>query len=155
MRFVLNTVVALALVCALPAHACRFPHGFKSVKPETAWLEPRGPKPAAPKISVTLDRGYDDGDFASCSDAGVLKIRVHPTTATAGYFVKVEKGQLPFSLPGYYIAPVEEDGEVFLRFVWLDLPNKNLSAKLSIVEKNRQGMTSDPTVFEVQSRSGS
>ncbi len=124
----------LALVAALlatfllsDAFACRFAPGYRTFELSSTRPPSSGPTPTTPSLSVhSIKRGTDDGDFASCSDAGVLAVSLNdPEVANnLGFLFELESGSFPDKvLPDEVVAPIElADGSLGFYFVWLDLP---------------------------------
>lgn len=124
------TAIVLILVGSLSdtASACSFGRGYQAfnVGDPSAW-EP-GMTPITSGMSVhSLTRGSDDGNFASCSDAGVLTITIdQPELALGlGYIFELESGRFPDKVfPDAIISPRElRDSLWGFSFVWLDLPS--------------------------------
>jgi hypothetical protein len=71
-----------------------------------------------------MKRGFDDGNFASCSDAAVLTIELTDgeSERNIGYLFTIETGSLHnMKLPDEIVAPIElSDGKVGFYFAWLD-----------------------------------
>ena len=62
-------------ICFIGHHAdaCSFGPGFRVASPPSPSVKSADDlRPSPPVVSASLTRGYDDGDLASCSDAGVL-----------------------------------------------------------------------------------
>lgn len=124
----------LALVAALfvtflssDAFGCSFAPGYRTFELSSTRPPNSGPTPTTPGLSVhSIKRGMDDGNFASCSDAGVLTISLsNPEAAkNLGFLFELESGSFPDKvLPDEIIAPIQlADGSGGFYFVWLDLP---------------------------------
>ena len=124
----------LALVAALSVtllssstFACSFAPGYQKFELSSTRPPNSGPTPTTPSLSVhSIKRGTDDGNLASCSDAGVLTIALSDPEAAKnlGFLFELEGGAFPDKvLPDEIVAPIElADGTLGFYFVWLDLP---------------------------------
>ena len=139
----------LALVAAffvtflsLDAFACSFAPGYRTFELSSTRPPNSGPTPITPSLSVhSIKRGTDDGNFASCSDAGVLTVSLNDPEAAKnlGFLFELESGSFPDKvLPDEIVAPIElADGSLGFYFVWLDLPTgrsdvKPIDVKVSV-----------------------
>lgn len=109
------------------AFACSFPPGYRTFELSSTRTLNSGATPTTPSLSVhSIKRGTDDGNFASCSDAGVLTVSLSDPEAAKnlGFLFELESGSFPDKvLPDEIIAPIElPDGSLGFYFVWLDLP---------------------------------
>jgi len=110
------------------AGACSFAPGFETARPTGLGIERIEDEQFPPPLLVPLlQRGSDDGNYASCSDAGVLTfiLRERTNLAIGGYELVLVDGEFPSAdlFPDSPILPVDlGDDEVGFRFVWLDLP---------------------------------
>ena len=124
-RIVLITAL-LAIVLPADGFACRFAPGYGPYQPSSTRMPSSGPPPAIPDLSFSIKRGTDDGNFASCSDAGILTFSLGDSAAASkqGYLFTVESGTFPeHVLPDVVVAPIAlDDGSLGFYFVWLDLP---------------------------------
>ena len=125
---ILAIVIAL-LTAPLPqtASACSFAPGYRTFELSGTQLPGSGSPPTTPSLSVvSIVRGTDDGDYASCSDAGILFVSIDDPEAAQdlGFLFELEHGSFPDAvLPEEIVAPVElADGSFGFFFVWLDLP---------------------------------
>jgi len=144
--------------------ACSLLSGFQSIVPTPIVGEPVGEIPGPPKISVEkLKRGFDDEDGASCSDAGILTLRVSRTEgeSIAGYLFKLENGDFPgCTLPEGYVLPVLlTGGGRGFQFVWLDLPwgshiLKPIEATISVRQLSFGGHLSEPVFLHISHPGG-
>lgn len=118
--------------------ACRFAPGYRTFELSSTRLPSTGPTPSAPVVSVlSLKRGSDDGNFASCSDAGILTIAIEDgdTAKNLGFLFEVESGSFPDKvLPDDIVSPIRlENGSWGFYFVWLDLPQgKSSTAPIDV-----------------------
>jgi hypothetical protein len=158
------TIAVLLNAFSIKSLACDFPLGYESVVPTPILGGPVGEAPGPPNISVAeLKRGFDDGNGASCSDAGILRLRVSRTESEsiAGYLFRLEEGYFPeATLPDGYVMPVLliEGGRGF-QFVWLDLPRgqktiKPMDATISVRQISSGGYLSEPVLLHVSHRGG-
>ena len=109
------------------ALACSFAPGYRTFELSSTRPPNTGPTPTTPTLALrSIKRGTDDGDFASCSDAGILTIVVNKPEAAEnkGFLFELESGSFPDKvLPDDVVSPIElEDGSLGFYFVWLDLP---------------------------------
>lgn len=147
----------LALLAVDEAQACSI-QGYEVVKPHSV---PSGKDftPSPPEVSVkALERGYDDGNPGSCSDAGVLTIAIdnQPSPGIAGYVFRVTNGSFPDAVfPVAILAPVDiGDGERGFRFAWLDLPHEQrriqkIDATIEVRLVSRNGTEGKPKLLHV------
>ncbi len=150
----LATLACLLVVSWSAADACSFPLGYGLFE-----LSPRaqpftGEKPSAPVAHVaSMKRGFDDGNYASCSDAAVLTIVLAQgeRDRNIGYLFSIESGSLhDMKMPGEIITPTElADGELGFFFVWLDYGTA-FSATLSIRSVSPTGLEGDAIVLEIE-----
>lgn len=125
-----NLTLALTLLVAfssLDALACSFAPGYRTFELSSTRPPNLGPTPTTPELSLhEIKRGSDDGNFASCSDAGILTISLDDPEAAKnlGFLFELESGSFPDKvLPEEIVAPIElADGSLGFFFVWLDLP---------------------------------
>lgn len=162
-------VIALSAlaICLIGDHAdaCSFGPGFRIARPPSSVGEnASGQQPSPPVVSALLTRGYDDGDSASCSDAGVLTFTLEGESSSGilGYEFRLVSGEFPdeVELPSDPVLPIEfANGESGFRFVWLDLPaGTQLLAPIDVTIEVRQqsvrGAPSEPVRLEIQHRGG-
>jgi len=151
---------ALALVtivgafAAQPAFACSFGPGYEAFRVAPRVLRPTMTLAPAPDVAVeTIERGYDDGNRGSCSDAGVLVLTV-PSDAL-GYRFELVAGSLDDEVfPDGYVR-TRERGR--LRFVWLDGEQdwqESIDVLLKITTLSATGVVSEPTLLRVRHSGG-
>ncbi|MDJ0909494.1 MAG: hypothetical protein QNI99_09880 [Woeseiaceae bacterium] len=127
LRILAITTALLAAALPLDASACSFAPGYRTFELSSTQLPGSGASPTTPSVSVlSIFRGTDDGDYASCSDAGILFISIDDPEAAQdlGFLFELEHGSFPDAvLPEEIVAPIElADGSFGFFFVWLDLP---------------------------------
>lgn len=92
------------------ADACSFTRGFEIVKPQAHPQQPNF-HPPAPRVSVkSVKRGYDDGNFGSCSDARIIEIVTEDDAhfEVLGYTFAVVEGGFPDDVfPDAVLAPID------------------------------------------------
>jgi hypothetical protein len=122
-------VLALMLFgfAADPALGCSFAAGYREFAAGSDTPPAADAAVVTPRMYVDeLRRGYDDGNFASCSDAGILTIVIQDGAAAQdlGFDFILESGAFPDAvLPERIVSPIElGDGLWGFSFVWLDLP---------------------------------
>ena len=120
-------IVLFVTFLSQDAFACRFAPGYQTFELSSTRLPDTEPIPTTPTMAfLSIKRGTDDRDFASCSDAGILTITVTEPEAVEnkGFLFELESGSFPDSvLPETIVSPIElEDGSMGFYFVWLDLP---------------------------------
>ena len=125
-------------------YACRFAPGYRLFELNPRAVPLSGDAPAPPEVRVQLlKRGFDDGDFASCSDAVVLTIELGDGEADRkiGYIFTIESGPIhDKKLPDEVVAPIElSDGRPGFYFVWLDY-GTNITATLKIQSVSTTGV---------------
>ena len=127
LRNLAMVAASLVTLISLDALACSFAPGYRTFELSSTRPPNAGPAPSTPSLSVhSITRGTDDGNHASCSDAGVLTVSLNdPESAQdVGFLFELESGSFPDKvLPDEIIAPIElADGSFGFYFVWLDLP---------------------------------
>jgi len=154
-----NTMKKLLVILLLApslADACSFARGWNHFLVEPRH-EAEETKPKLPKLEVSeVRRGYNDGNYASCSDAGIITFKAANTPiGEFGYTFEIEEGEFEGSVfPKGALAPLE-NGEIF--FVWLD-GSKNyqeafdLSVRVHSV--NKQGIYSDSVFIQISHAGG-
>lgn len=154
----MDRATLLILLCLpLQALACSFSLDYRS-KPFLVHPPYDESKiPPKPIVSVaSIKRGFDDGNFASCSDAGIIELKV--STDTIGYDIEViepeeHRGTIPDGLYG----AVREGDDYFIRFIWLDGSSnvqEPLSIKLAIKATSISGGISEPIQLIVEHPGG-
>jgi hypothetical protein len=81
------------------------------------------PAPSTPIFVVkSINRGFDDGDGGSCSDAGILTLKIaSPIEANVGYIFEISEGTFDDKI--FYDAPIKSSEfakEGTFTFIWLD-----------------------------------
>lgn len=132
--------------------ACSFAPMFEPFKVSGE----NSPKPNVPDFEVAkIKRGSDDGNYASCSDAGMLSLTlrtktIHPT----GYLFKIIDGTMEDRL--FYPEPIkpsiyfEEEG--IFNFIWLDGSSEEqeeIEMSVEIIAVSKSGERSEPQVLKV------
>jgi len=116
----------------------------------------KGEKPNKPSFKVLkIERGTDDGNYGSCSDAGVLTLfQNKPYDENEGYKFEVVAGTFEDSIfpeiPVRAVPHLEQDH--LYKFVWLDGSNKYqepIDIKVKITAVSRSGIESDPSYLNV------
>jgi len=140
--------------------ACTFAPGYELFRYSETKLIGTGETPGAPTVSVkSIERGFDDGDFASCSDAGVLTLVVanHETRNDTGYLFRLESGSLgSTAFLEEILAPIEiEEGQFGFRIVWLDWVKGQrglapVSAKLGVRAVSNTGVESEEIIVQIE-----
>lgn len=152
-----NTAV-LSLLLFMPHHsyACSFSEGYTSFY-AAPQLTLRSKPPEKPNLEVSyIKRGFDDGDGGSCSDAGIIILRVlddNPKFAT-GYKFEVVDGSFEDSLfPESFITqPTRPLVHGDFMFVWFDGPRniqESIDLRVKATAMNLQGIESEPFVFQI------
>lgn len=157
------SIALMALLAFGDAQACSFARGYEIVRPKT-YPHDKDFVPPAPIGSVkALKRGFNDGDGASCSDAGILTIaiehRAHPEIL--GYSFRITSGSFPDAVfPDAVLAPIDlADGERGFRFIWLDVPQnrqkaERIDATVEVRLVSRSGEESEPRVLHIMHEGG-
>ena len=148
----------LVILLLLPSlsEACSFARGWNHFL-----VEPRyGAEeitPELPNVSVSeIKRGYNDGNYASCSDAGIITLKVgNAPIGELGYTFEIEDSEFEDAVfPEGIFAPLE-NGEI--RFVWLD-GSKNYQEDFDISVRihsvNKQGVYSEPVFIQISHAGG-
>lgn len=161
MRVLLNILAMLAVMVPLSGWACSFAPGFAQFNPKPAGFGsalPPGPKLPPPEINLeSLTRGYDDGDYASCSDAGILVFSV-PGELGIGYEFRIVEGSFPDAvIPDYPVRPAMNEPDK-LRFVWLDYqggPIEPIDVVIEVRAVSGAGDRGESTLLEIYHPGGS
>jgi hypothetical protein len=110
----------------------------------------------------SLKRGYDDGNYASCSDAGVLTLRFTDGNPrrTTGYSLRIVEGKFEENvIPIGYIMPSDSTTQNdTIQFIWLD-GSKNyqepIDFKIEVMAVSIKGVQSEPYILHVTHPGGS
>ena len=115
------------------------------------------PNPNPPEIEVNLiERGYDDGNFASCSDAGIIEFKV--SNNKVGYDITtIEPEEHKSTIPDGIYGAVQEDNGYYIRFIWLD-GSRNYQEPLFVRVKvraiSKTGGISEPVELKIEHPGG-
>jgi hypothetical protein len=146
-------VLALCASFAAPAAACSFAPGYAAFPPPSRLRPTMVPAPAPEVIVERIDRGYADGNRASCSDAGILVLKV-PSDAL-GYRFELVAGTLGDDVfPAGYVRTVAKG---VLRFVWLDGERdwqESIDVLVKITTMSSNGVPSEPKVLRIRHPGG-
>ena len=148
--------MCLSAFFASAAFPCSFAPGYRTFELSTRAIPLSGDEPSVPVAHVaSLKRGFDDGNFASCSDAAVLTIQLveGESDRNIGYLFSIESGSLhDMKMPDEIVAPIElADGQFGFYFVWLDYGTE-ISATLKIQSVSSTGLEGDAITLEVMSK---
>lgn len=149
-------ISAILLLCALsarPALACTFAPGYQAFRAAPIVRPTLVPAPAPEVVVESIERGYDDGDGASCSDAGILVLRV-PSNALGYHFQIVAGGFDDVVFPEGYVRTVEPGR---LRFVWLDGElswQERIEVLVRVTTLSSDGVPSEPQVLRIRHPGG-
>ena len=140
--------------------ACSFAPGYRDFALSSTRVPNTGPTPPDPDVSLlSVERGYDDGNGGSCSDAGVITLEVGVTDfdPNIGYIVAVESGNFPKGvLPDGIISPVNlADGRMGFYFVWGDFSDlgygkESIDAVLLVRSVSSTGIESDAIKIQIK-----
>lgn len=152
----MKKILVILLLVPSFADACSFARGWNHflVEPRYGAEET---KPELPIVEVSeITRGYNDGNYASCSDAGVIILKVANTPiGELGYTFSIENGEFEDAVfPEGVFSPLE-NGEIF--FVWLDGSVDHQEAfdlSVRVHSVNKQGVYSDPVFIRVSHEGG-
>lgn len=119
-------------------------------------IEGDGEAPESPNFEVSsIHRGSDDGNYASCSDAGILTLKLlSKSMPNVGYLFSIEKGKYDVGL--FPDEPIVTSKQFFLsgeyNFIWLD-GNSNEQEPIDIVVRivavSESGKKSEPTFLTI------
>jgi hypothetical protein len=136
-----------------PAFACTFAPGYQAFRVAPV-LRPTLVPATAPTVTVeSIERGYDDGDGGSCSDAGILVLKV-PSDSVGYHFEVVAGGFDDVVFPQGYVRTVEPGR---LRFVWLDGDHdwqESVDVLLRVTTISSDGVPSEPQVLRIRHPGG-
>ena len=145
-RAAFGASLCLLLVVAAQAQeipGCILPVGYDRAQPPRINTSQTALLPGPRLRLESIRRGFDDGVPRSCSNAGVLTLRLDPrdVAPTDVYSFEVATGRLPADLlPEGYVEPIElPSGDFGFRFLWLDLPagSRELAPLVAVVRINR------------------
>ena len=145
-------ILFLSSVFSVNVFACSF---MQMLQPFEV-VDGSGAAPDNPSFSVKkVHRGKDDGNFASCSDAGIITLKLDPEqNAGMGYIFEIVEGEFEDQLfTGEPITATEhyaKDG--LYKFLWLDGSSDeqepiNIVVKIQAVSKT--GEKSSPQLLNV------
>jgi hypothetical protein len=146
-------VIWLGLSLAHAAHGCSLGQGYELFR-LSGVVYPAKRLAPAPEVSVaSIKRGYNDGEPNSCSDAGVLVLRV--PSDISGYRFELVEGTFDDAVfPEEFVRPILS-GE--LSFVWLD-GKTNWQEEIDVLVKvtaiSSIGVLSKPTFLRIQHPGG-
>jgi hypothetical protein len=147
-------VAALGVLLAESALACSFTPGYEPFRIEAVVRRPTPAPAAAPAIEVErIERGYDDGDGASCSDAGIFVFRV-PSDVLGYRFEIVAGGDDGHVFPDGFVR-TREPGR--LRFVWLDGESnwqESIDLLVKVTAISSLGVVSEPALLRIRHSGG-
>ena len=133
--------------------ACSFSPSFESVP---FLVKPSYGKSVVPKPPVlevaSISRGYDDGNGGSCSDFGVIELKV--LTDEVGYEITVNQpNEYKKIIPEGLYGAVKDGSNFYIRFVWLeDLTKKQerISIMLDVRAMSKNGQLSEQVQIKVE-----
>lgn len=150
--------IVLVLQCNF-AFACSFARGYEEFLyiPTEEGGAPNKPKPSV----VSIKRGFNDGNFASCSDAGILVISFNEDNPrqNTGYVFELVDGSFDDRVFPDTIVSVASDREAKneVMFVWLD-GSRNyqeaIDVKVKIKAISITGVESEPTTLHIEHPGG-
>jgi len=117
----------MILAFPITSYACSFVPGYEEflVMPVYGDSGKSPNKPIAEVVSIK--RGYNDGNGASCSDAGIIKIGFKDSNPyhKTGYSFTIIEGSLEDKVfpDGYVRPPNSLDSKNEVMFVWFDGSN--------------------------------
>ena len=152
--------VLIILLLSVETMACSFAPGYQLFRFSETELIGTGEAPYAPAITVgSIKRGFDDGNPASCSDAGILTLVVEgydPGDRT-GFLFRLDAGSLGGTeFQDEILAPIELEKGVFgFRIVWLDWvkgqrTQTQISATLGVRAVSDTGVESEEVLVQVE-----
>ena len=146
---------AISLAVSASALGCSYGRGYNRINPEIVdrvSAEQGAPAESPSGVSLELKRGYNDGDPASCSDAGILTIAFPESLPpkVAGILIHAESGHLTEVFPQHFVLPIRRAGRRVLRFIWLDWPRQNLGQEVVVRYLQRNGSLSEPLILELE-----
>lgn len=160
------SVLAFAAL-AIPrfdAWACSFAPGFEVAQDSFTNVSVIDERLRPPEVQLGfLQRGFDDGQGGSCSDAGILRVELLDAKADSNdsFLFEITDGSLPESLiPDVALKPVEmSEGKHGFFFVWLDLPwgqssVEPIEATLAVHRVSEYGAMSVPRYLRISHPGG-
>tara|TARA_B100000929_G_C15297931_1_gene349308 strand:- start:110 stop:598 length:489 start_codon:yes stop_codon:yes gene_type:complete len=108
-----------------------------------------------PSFTVSgIHRGTDDGNHGSCSDAGVITLKLQKAYPNQGYIFEIVDGEFEDLLfNNFPVTPSEfvEDKSIF-SFIWFDgssIEQEPFSIKVKIIAVSRTGNKSTPQYLTI------
>lgn len=146
-------IAVCALLAAPAADACSFAPGYEAFRMAPVLRPTLVPAPAPEVVVESIQRGYDDGELASCSDAGILVLKV--PSDSVGYHFEVVAGSFDdLVFPEGYVRTVEPGR---LRFVWLDGElewQESIDVLVRITTLSSDGVPSERQVLRIRHPGG-
>ncbi|MCV6620423.1 MAG: hypothetical protein OIF51_01565 [Cellvibrionaceae bacterium] len=115
-----------------------------------------GKPPQKPGFIVhKIHRGTDDGEFSSCSDAGIITLKLSaPQTESVGYIFEIVEGEFEDQLflgnPVEATSRFKKDG--LYKFIWLDgssVEQEPINITVKIEAVTTTGQRSEPQLLNV------
>ncbi|MEM7431984.1 MAG: hypothetical protein AAF351_08590 [Pseudomonadota bacterium] len=162
MSRLVHIFIAVTILWHSQVNACSYVPGYGLFELSNVHAPMTGPAPDAPDVWLhSIERGSNDGDYASCSDAGVVSFGVDSADSakTFGFIFEVEYGEFPDAVfPDEALTPQEySDGSFRIHFFWLDLPRGHsrvspIDARISVRAISRTGVEGPKTYIDIKSR---
>jgi hypothetical protein len=160
----MNKFFISLIVLAFPvaSYACSFVPGYQDFLVMPAYGEAGKPPNQPVAEVVSIERGYSDGNGASCSDAGIIKIGFRDSNPyhKTGYSFKIIEGTFEDKVfPDGYVRPPDSlDSKNEVMFVWLD-GSKNyqepIDIRVEISAVSYRGVESEPYILHIKHSGGS
>ena len=155
----LLTVLLFVFFFTSNANACSFNQGYEPFRTSSSYQSASIPKKTNASV-ISIERGFDDGNGGSCSDAGIIRVKIHdenPINRT-GYKFRVVDNELFSNLfPSEpVIASALNRSENEFVFVWYDLGethNQEMKFTLEITAVSYFGNESEPFQLLIQQAS--
>lgn len=155
----LLTVLLCVLFCTSYAEACSINQGYEPFRMSSSYQSASIPKKTNASV-ISIERGFDDGNGGSCSDAGIVRVKIHdenPINRTGYKFRVVDNDLFSNVFPSEtVIASALNRSENEFVFVWYDLGethNKEMKFTLEITAVSYFGNESEPFQLLIQQAS--
>lgn len=145
-------ITILMIITPCISYACSFAQVTENF--EITGIGTVAPKKPSFKV-LNIERGTDDGNLGSCSDAGILTLyQNEPYQDNVGYKFEVVSGNLDDTIfQSDAIKAVSSlEKEHLYKFVWLDGSTKvqePIDIKIKVIAVSVSGTESEPSYIEV------
>lgn len=137
--------------------ACSFAQNYRDAIFLVTPTFDKKPAPELPVIQVSsITRGYNDGNYVPCSDAGIIELKVD--TNEVGYQITtIEPEEHKSTIPDGLYGAVKEGNAFYIRFIWLDGFSNNqepLLIRLAVRAMSQTGELSESVELQIEHLGG-